>query len=1232
MALPTIVKTVLLHEGPFDETDRFLLRAPAVDYVENLHFHKRGNMQKRAGSALLDTVPNVSGDPFFLHSIKNSLHVLTENGGRSLHEGAWTEVDAVGFVGTKELEVETPPVGGMGHISFDLVGENTVVAYEVRERSTSSTAWGIHQDTPKHVVVQHYNSDGAFVRQSRIENARSPKVLAHPDPSLRDIFAKVFYVRDSDSHLVSQTYQPGATTPLSGSPNDTGLDVATQYGLESHATRNLTGSIFDGAGAYNHTRLGASQDGHARYHIAANTTGANPEFYVCYRELSSDDVRVAKISAGGFLDGFEISVAQLSSSKSHEPFDIAWDLYGGDPRHAYVLRAEFEAAVPGVTRAISRVLIDRIDFSADVPSVVWGSLEVYATTGDDPTSPPVERMNASQFTHGGLAPSLEGVAWMAHDSGPCVGRIPSDPDQDYYFTTRHWNQGLRYGTITTAGAIDLSSKTVPAHRLATRPFWYSNALYAGVQQHIDHSILSRAKTQEGAVGGGYSGVNGALVPRTTALLCFGADGSDNPRPVAYVDAGVSKVTEYAESEFATHVPSARITPAEILLPNRVIVRVEDLSESFNDSAAGSFWFRIGSAESPADALCRIHRIRMGGKAGEQIHSAKFGDGAVIATAIPLWFDGRFFGEVGPIDQPEIITVRDERMMDEAAMNDSRVPQNYKVGAFGAANKWRKLQIVVGYYDTQGNKHRSAPSSVLYVWGFHPDDAQASRVDFVPTGIPEKWQGKSVRIYYTPSLTVVPSDIEYFVEVYASDSPDTDPQLVDTGTVSVDNLNKLHYIDVQLVRYLGATGGSLFAMPPRVSRAIYTAGGELPSEPWPSFTRAVVTSTRMLALDAVNNGKVLVSKSFQDFIAPEYNSLLDINLGDERDLLCIGRMDDKVVIFEANDIHIIYGDGPESDGSGEDFAVQYVSTDVGCKDQESIVECPLGLVFFRQERGFYLLDRQINIRYIGDRVYDLTRGIDVVAAELVSSEGEVRFLCRVTGSQTDVDGLDPSAGQTRPPRPVYGNATPVSDFAMVWNYENDQWSVFSDYPGVASAIYQGEYTRLLPDWTILQERSIDYRDPTVAPRSLVRTPWIPIADSTQGYSRVHRMNVLGRYLSSLAEYSPGVYDACDIQVKVWYDYEEGPDVAPQTKLFKFQDFGFDPFSKRNLRAERLQFTITPAEGRGRCQAVKLEFEEMVPAETFGASYALGQGFEISSIDFEIGVDQRVTRHLPAAVLK
>jgi hypothetical protein len=621
-----------------------------------------------------------------------------------------------------------------------------------------------------------------------------------------------------------------------------------------------------------------------------------------------------------------------------------------------------------------------------------------------------------------------------------------------------------------------------------------------------------------------------------------------------------------------------------------------------------------------------------------------GDGIVIGTAIPTWFDGKFFGELGPLETPEIIAVYDERL----SKNDP--PQRPKTGFSlndknqADPNRWRKLQVVVGYYDVAGNSHRSAPSSVVYVDGLSKLDPNVLQEDENDLVGEITWQGKAVDIYYTYPLSLLPADLEYFVEVYVSDSFDDIPVKVGSDTISLGALPSPSDLSVrvQLVRTERFTGTLAteiqVGLPPRTSQSVYTSGGELPADPWPAFTRSVATSTRLFALDAVNKGKVLVSKLFADFVAPEYNALLDINLGDERDLLCIGKMDDKTIIFEKDDIHVIYGDGPENNGQGEDFAVHYISTDVGCQDQESIVECPAGLVFFRKERGFYLLDRQLNIKYIGDKVHDLSKGIDVVAAELVSASGEVRFLCAVTGAQGDPDGGFAGIGAHRPPTPVRENKAPDSNFAIVWDYEKDQWSVFANYPGAASTIHQGRYTRLLSDWSIWQEREEADRiftDPTGDNRTLLRTPWIPLAENEQGYGRLHRMNILGRYLATLGQTFaiPFQYYACDIQVKIWYDYEEGRDVTPQTKLFKYQDFWFDPFSKRNLRAQRLQFAITPAEGRGRCQAVKLEFEEMLPEDSpDGKTYALGQGFEISSIDFEIGVDQRVTRLLPAAVLK
>ena len=49
MPLNKATKTVLFSDGMGDDSDRFLLESPAVDYAENLRIDKTGSLQKRPG-------------------------------------------------------------------------------------------------------------------------------------------------------------------------------------------------------------------------------------------------------------------------------------------------------------------------------------------------------------------------------------------------------------------------------------------------------------------------------------------------------------------------------------------------------------------------------------------------------------------------------------------------------------------------------------------------------------------------------------------------------------------------------------------------------------------------------------------------------------------------------------------------------------------------------------------------------------------------------------------------------------------------------------------------------------------------------------------------------------------------------------------------------------------------------------------------------------------------------
>jgi hypothetical protein len=361
----------------------------------------------------------------------------------------------------------------------------------------------------------------------------------------------------------------------------------------------------------------------------------------------------------------------------------------------------------------------------------------------------------------------------------------------------------------------------------------------------------------------------------------------------------------------------------------------------------------------------------------------------------------------------------------------------------------------------------------------------------------------------------------------------------------------------------------------------------------------------------------VSKLFEDFIAPEYNSTLTLNLGDERNLTAIGKLDDKVVVFESGHIHVIYGEGPDNRGQGQDFAVHYITTDVGCEDQESVIETPAGLIFYSKPRGFYLLDRNLQIKFIGGGVEDLARDIDVITATLVPDKAEVRFV--FTGGAWFLDRWGPSPPDTskveRPPPPVFTNVVPpFVGVALSYNYERGTWMLFRNYDAAAATIYQGKYTMLRNDWDIWQESETRFDDPTGDNSTSMTTPWIKLSEQVQGFGRLWKMTFLGRYMSSLQDLGTEEYEAGDVVVEVFYDYESLPS---QAKRFPFQDFGYDPFNSPPKRAERFQFEIEPA--RGRCQAVKLKIYEALSVDRGeGLTYKQGHGFEIVSVDFDIGV--------------
>ncbi len=253
---------------------------------------------------------------------------------------------------------------------------------------------------------------------------------------------------------------------------------------------------------------------------------------------------------------------------------------------------------------------------------------------------------------------------------------------------------------------------------------------------------------------------------------------------------------------------------------------------------------------------------------------------------------------------------------------------------------------------------------------------------------------------------------------------------------------------------------------------------------------------------------------EDAIAPEFSDAFAFVLpGDER---CTGlaELDDKIVAFTARAIYALAGRGPDDGGRNSDYSgLQPIAVDGGCVDPRSVVTTPRGVVY-RAAAGFYLLDRGLQVSFVGEAVRDLTDAMPVVSsAVLVPDVTQVRFTVRsVDGEQSAI---------------------------LVYDYRVDAWSqwiVSSPAAGeslvlAGACLHQGVYHVIDNLGRVLFEDASAYRDcgAHYVPMT-VATSWIQAAQQS-GWQRV-------RTLEALCARK----DAHALTVEVYQDFEATPSQA------------------------------------------------------------------------------------------
>ena len=391
----------------------------------------------------------------------------------------------------------------------------------------------------------------------------------------------------------------------------------------------------------------------------------------------------------------------------------------------------------------------------------------------------------------------------------------------------------------------------------------------------------------------------------------------------------------------------------------------------------------------------------------------------------------------------------------------------------------RVTAVYEWYDGAGNRHQSAPALDISVTTV----ATGGVTIIVPTL--QMSQKASIRI--VPYITQAGLGIFYRAGATASNINITTAStltLVTTpaGGPSDDALGQ---------------NESLYFQPS-------VDGSVLPNLTPPPSNHFGVHQNRIFFDYADEPGKFGYSQQLVPNTGLEFHTYGNRRLGGSIDaaygkITGFAAMDEKAIIFCEKKPFVVYGAGPNAGGGFNGYGEpQEVSSDVGCNYPNSILKMPDGIIF-KSTKGWYLLGRDLVVRYIGEGVEDFDAN-GVSSAVLMADRQECRF-SSTSGTQ------------------------------LIYSYESKQWSttvyISSTGAGVANYTIAGatwstalnRYVSISTTLGLNQDTPGVYLDQPAAGTAAAidvtaRTSWLRMA-SISGAQRVRMLYLTGTVDSGLS---------------------------------------------------------------------------------------------------------------------
>jgi hypothetical protein len=162
----------------------------------------------------------------------------------------------------------------------------------------------------------------------------------------------------------------------------------------------------------------------------------------------------------------------------------------------------------------------------------------------------------------------------------------------------------------------------------------------------------------------------------------------------------------------------------------------------------------------------------------------------------------------------------------------------------------------------------------------------------------------------------------------------------------------------------------------------------------------------------------------------FNPALSFTVPGAQPITAIASMEGTLVVFSANGIWLVDGDGPpENGGSGLEFSPpRRLLTDYGCSDPRTLVSTPNGLMY-RSKRGIETLTRRFQVEWTGERVKS--------ALTTYAYHGGAAF-DPMTGRAVWIVG---NGAGTYPGELQAGGGSGGTGIAVVYNTQTDAWTKY-----------------------------------------------------------------------------------------------------------------------------------------------------------------------------------------------